>query len=163
MSRAKSTARLAAKVSRVKTKSGIGICSAKAATTYPCSFRTTTPIPAALKSSKIAPSKFNFNKPASGGFHRGFCVWTFLLGQRRACWNSCRWCRVTQAILFNGQTPSPTCNLFRRLQILQHVIANTSTFSEEQNTSSSKSRNELALENLDGTDVKQESHTEQIS
>ena len=129
-----------------KKKSRIGICFTKAATTSPCSFRTKTPIPAALKSSKISPSKFTFTKLASWGFHRGLCARTFLLGQRRTCWNSCKWHRATPAILFNGQTPSPTRSLFRRLQILQHVITNTSAFNEEQNTSSSRSQNELTLE-----------------
>ena len=109
------------------------------------------------------PSNFAFTKPASRGFHRGLWARTLLLGQRRTCWNSCRWRCATPINLFNGQTTSPTHSLFRRFHTVQQVIAKTSEFSDEQNTSSTRSLNELTLENSEGKDVKQEPHTKQIS
>lgn len=51
---------------------GLGMISNKAANTVPEEFRATTPMPAAPKSSKTAPSKFVFKEPRSGGFQMIF-------------------------------------------------------------------------------------------
>lgn len=64
---------------------GRGIISDKAARTSPEEFQTMTPILAALKSSKIAPSKFVFNKLASGGFQMTFLGNFFVTGFNLCC------------------------------------------------------------------------------
>ena len=62
----------AATVSNANIDDGQGIISDKAAMTVPEEFQTTTPMPDAPKSSKIAPSKFVFKVPGSGGFQMIF-------------------------------------------------------------------------------------------
>ena len=62
----------AASVSKTCIEEGKGIISATAAKTSPWESRTTTPMPAAFRSSNTAPSKFVFIEPAVGGFQANF-------------------------------------------------------------------------------------------
>ena len=82
-SRMKRATLLAAIVSRATIDEGMRIILDKAARTSLEEFRTTAPIPATPKSSKTAPSKFVFNKPASGGFQMTFLGNFFVAGFTR--------------------------------------------------------------------------------
>ena len=82
----------AATVSNANTDDGQGIISNKAAMTVPEEFQTTTPMPAAPKSSKIAPSKFVFKVPGSSCFQMIFFGNFLLVGLLQVCWNSERYC-----------------------------------------------------------------------
>ena len=63
----------AASVSRTCIQEGKGIISTKVAKTSPWESQTTTPMPAAFRSSNTAPSKFVFTELAVGGFQANFC------------------------------------------------------------------------------------------
>ena len=92
------TTRLAASISRVRTKFGMGIFSAIAARTLPRSFQITTRKPAAFISLNMAPSILVLTPPWLGGFHRGLQGCTFFLGAGRDLWNSWRWICAKPAI-----------------------------------------------------------------
>ena len=71
-SRTNRIARLVTIVSNATMDEGRGILSDNAAKTSPEESRTTAPVPTDPKSSKTAPSKFVFNRLASGGFQMTF-------------------------------------------------------------------------------------------
>ena len=74
------TALLAARVSKAATEAGLGMISDSAAITSPQELRTTTPIPAASRSSNTAPSKFVFTVLGSGGFPNCWFGWLLHYG-----------------------------------------------------------------------------------
>ena len=111
------TARLAAIVSSATMDEGRGIISDSVAKTSPQELRTTAPIPAAPKSSKIAPSKFVFNRPASGGFQMTFFGSFFDIGFTQNYWKSARCFCAYSGIFSRDATASLTLILLRRFQI----------------------------------------------
>lgn len=83
---------------------GRGMISDRAANSSPEELRTTTPIPVASNSSKIAPSKFVFKVLGFGGFQIfcfGGCLTTGLLWD---CWNSWRYCWARSDNFSSGVT-----------------------------------------------------------
>ena len=122
----KVTALSAAIISRARIDDGRGMISDKAPSSSPEELWTTTPIPAASNSSKIALLKLVFKVLRSGGFQIfcfGGCLTTGLLWD---CWNSWRYYWARSDSLSSGVTASSTLLLFRWFHKNQQCVMNES-------------------------------------